>query len=263
MKQVLDKSATIWITGATSGIGYSVAERLIKEGHHLIVTGRRKEPLETLAKSAAGKVSVAPADTTSRDDLATVASRFAEHVPVQMAILNAGTCEYMDVANFDAAVIEKNINTNVIGTARSVEVVLPALRAARQQGLPAHLVIVSSSAWWLPFARAEGYGASKAALTYFAQSLRADLAAEGITVTVVSPGFVKTPLTEQNDFPMPFLIEVDDAAERIVKGLKKGKTEIHFPKRFTYSLKALGALPQRVIDAMAARMAQKAKDDAG
>lgn len=263
MNHVLDKPATIWITGATSGIGHNVAKRLIRDGHHLIVTGRRREPLEALSKLAADKVTIAPADTTSRDELASLATHFDNNSPVQMAILSAGTCEYMDVANFDAGVIEKNINTNVIGTARSVEAVLPALRAARRQGLPAHLVIVSSSAWWLPFGRAEGYGASKAALTYFAQSLRADLAAEGIKVTVVSPGFVKTPLTDQNDFSMPFLIEMEDAAKRIVDGLKKGKAEIQFPRRFTYTLKLLNVLPQCLIDAMAARMARKAEDGAG
>ncbi len=87
--------------------------------------------------------------------------------------------------------IAKNIETNVIGTARCVEIALPALRRTRAKGLPATLVIVGSSAWWFPFARAEGYGASKAALAYFAQSLRADLAVEGIDVVLVSPGFVK------------------------------------------------------------------------
>ena len=86
----------------------------------------------------------------------------------------AGTCEYLDIADYSSDVIEKNIQTNVIGTVRCVEISLPALRRTRSKGLPAALVIVGSSAWWFPFARAEGYGASKAALAYFAQSLRAD-----------------------------------------------------------------------------------------
>lgn len=94
-------------------------------------------------------------------------------------------------------------------------------------------------------------------MTYFAQALRADLAKEGIDVVVVSPGFVKTPLTDRNDFPMPFLVTADDAAERIVAGLAKGKNEIAFPKRFTWMLRTLGALPQRAIDRMAASMARK------
>ncbi|HBC35365.1 MAG TPA: short-chain dehydrogenase, partial [Marinobacter adhaerens] len=109
--------------------------------------------------------------------------------------------------------------------------------------------------------RAEGYGASKAALTYFAHALRADLDAEGIDVVVVSPGFVKTPLTDRNDFPMPFLVSAEDAAERIVSGLARGKNEIAFPKRFTWMLKALGALPQPLIDRMSASMARKSNTE--
>lgn len=260
MTRLLDKPIRLWITGATSGIGYAVAESLLAEGHQLIVTGRREEPLQALAGAAPDRVTVAAGDTTSVADLERVSATFAGNPPLQMAILNAGTCEYLDVADFRSSVIEANIMTNVIGTTRSVEAVLPSLRAARAQGLPAQLVIVSSSAWWFPFGRAEGYGASKAALTYFAHALRADLAAEGIGVTVVSPGFVKTPLTDRNDFPMPFLVSVEDAAQRIVSGLQRGQSEIQFPKRFTWMLKALSALPQVVIDRMAASMARSQKN---
>ncbi|MEX0603437.1 MAG: SDR family NAD(P)-dependent oxidoreductase [Marinobacter sp.] len=257
MSDLMSKPITIWLTGATSGIGYALAEGLLKRGHHLIATGRREQPLQELSKLAPGRCTAAIGDTTVNEDLATIRTVLEQHQPVQMAILNAGTCEYLDVANYSSEVIEKNIVTNVIGTSKSVEAVLPSLRAARNKGLPARLVIVSSSAWWFPFGRAEGYGASKAALTYFAHSLRADLAAEGIEVTVVSPGFVKTPLTDQNDFDMPFLITADDATNRILKGLEKGQHEIHFPKRFTWTLKMLGALPQGLIDRMAAAMTRK------
>ena len=257
MSNMMMNPITIWLTGATSGIGYALAESLLREGHHLIATGRREEPLQALAKLAPDRFTPAIGDTTEKSDLENIRAILDQHQPVQMAILNAGTCEYLDVANYDSAVIEKNLVTNVIGTSRSVEAVLPSLRAARKQGLPARLVIVSSSAWWFPFGRAEGYGASKAALTYFAHSLRADLAAEGIDVTVVSPGFVKTPLTDQNDFDMPFLITAEDATARILKGLNKGLAEIHFPKRFTWTLNLLGALPQGLIDRMAAAMTRK------
>ncbi|CAN0597404.1 unnamed protein product, partial [Ectocarpus sp. 12 AP-2014] len=102
-----------------------------------------------------------------------------------------------------------------------------------------------------------GYGASKAALTYFAHALRADLAVEGIDVVVVSPGFVKTPLTDRNDFPMPFLVSSEDAANRIVRGLARGRNEIAFPKRFTWTLRLLGALPRPIIDRMSAAMARQ------
>jgi short-subunit dehydrogenase len=256
MNDRLNANSTVWITGASSGIGEALARSLVRGGHRLVVTGRRQAALEALSQLAPKRVKVAVADTTNRDELARIAGDLDAFGPLNMAVLNAGTCEYVDVAEYDSVVIERNIVTNVLGTARSLDIALPALRRARAQGAPATLVIVSSSAWWFPFGRAEGYGASKAALTYLGHALRADLAAEGIDVVVVSPGFVKTPLTDQNDFPMPFRISAEDAAERIVSGLARGHNEISFPKRFTWLLKALSAMPQPLIDRLAARMAR-------
>lgn len=257
MSDRLQETSNIWITGASSGIGESVTRALARGGHRLVITGRRKGALEELASVAPDRIIPAAADTTSKEDLQAIAGSLENHGDLNMVILNAGTCEYLEIAHYDSDVIEKNIHTNVIGTARCLDIALPALRRSRAKGQPATLVIVSSSAWWFPFGRAEGYGASKAALTYFAQSLRADLSAEGIDVVVVSPGFVKTPLTDRNDFPMPFLVSAEDAAERIVSGLARGKNEIAFPKRFTWMLKALGALPRPLIDRMSASMARK------
>ncbi|GAB5476681.1 MAG: SDR family NAD(P)-dependent oxidoreductase [Marinobacter nauticus] len=257
MSQLLSSPSNIWLTGASSGIGEALVHELAGAGHKLIVTGRRQEPLDELLQTFPNQIAAAAADTTSKNDLQGVKSQLDHFGDLDMVILNAGTCEYLEVADYNSDVIANNVTTNVIGTARCLDVALPALRATRAKGKPATLVIVSSSAWWFPFGRAEGYGASKAALTYFAQSLRADLAAEGIRVVVVSPGFVKTPLTDRNDFPMPFIISAGDAARRIRTGLEKDRNEIAFPKRFTWSLKLLAALPQGVIDRMAASMARK------
>jgi short-subunit dehydrogenase len=257
MNQRLQTPSNIWITGASSGIGEAVTKAMLQQGHHLIVTGRRQEALDELKTFGGERVTTARADTTNREELASIAGLLEADGDLDMAVLNAGTCEYLDISAYDSEVIEKNVTTNVVGTARSLDIALPALRRTVKKGKKATLVIVSSSAWWFPFGRAEGYGASKAALTYFAHALRADLAAEGIDVVVVSPGFVKTPLTDQNDFPMPFLVSAEDAANRIVKGLQKGKREIAFPKRFTWSLKVLGALPQGLIDRMSASMSRQ------
>ncbi|MBZ2168000.1 SDR family NAD(P)-dependent oxidoreductase [Marinobacter sp. F4216] len=257
MSHRLESPSNIWITGAGSGIGEALTRALVRGNHRLILTGRRSEPLEELCRVAPEKMLSAPGDTTNQEDLRQIAQVLEDQGDLHMVILNAGTCQYLDVADYDSRIIEQNVHTNVIGTARCLDIALPALRRTRAKGLPATLVIVSSSAWWFPFGRAEGYGASKAALTYFAHSLRADLAHEGIDVVVVSPGFVKTPLTDRNDFPMPFLVTAEDAAERIVSGLAKGKNEIDFPKRFTWTLRLLGALPQGLVDRMAANMARK------
>lgn len=257
MKLRLQTPSNIWITGASSGIGEAVTKAMLQQSHHVIVTGRRQEALDELKTFGAEQITTARADTTNREELSSIAGSLEAGGDLDMAVLNAGTCEYLDVREYDSEVIEKNIITNVVGTARSLDIALPALRRTARKGKQATLVIVSSSAWWFPFGRAEGYGASKAALTYFAQSLRADLAAEGIEVVVVSPGFVKTPLTDQNDFSMPFLVSAEDAADRILTGLKSGRQDIAFPRRFTWSLKILGALPQGLIDRMAASMSRK------
>ncbi|MDF0750251.1 SDR family NAD(P)-dependent oxidoreductase [Marinobacter sp. 71-i] len=257
----LESTSNIWITGASSGIGEAVARALVEQGHNLIVTGRRQEALDNLKALAPDRITPARADTTGKEELQGIAGSLEAHGDLNMAILNAGTCEYLDIADYDSDVISNNITTNVVGTARCLDIALPALRRTVAKGQPATLVIVSSSAWWFPFGRAEGYGASKAALTYFAHSLRADLAQEGIDVVVVSPGFVKTPLTDRNDFPMPFLVSAEDAAGRIVKGLRKGSNEIAFPKRFTWMLKALGALPQGLIDRIAASMSRQSRKE--
>lgn len=261
MSARLETSSNIWITGASSGIGESMTHALVRDGHKLVITGRRAEPLEQLKLLAPERITPAAADTTSKDELQAIAATLESHGDLDMAILNAGTCEYLDAEDYNSDVIEKNITTNVIGTARCLDIALPALRRTRAKGLPATLVIVGSSAWWFPFARAEGYGASKAALSYFAQSLRADLSAEGIDVVLVSPGFVKTPLTDRNDFPMPFLVTAEDAAELIISGIVKGHNDVAFPKRFTWILKTLGALPQSLIDRMAASMARKSSSE--
>ncbi len=257
MKDALRNTSNIWLTGASSGIGAALTHALIDGGHNLIVTGRRAEPLEQLRARAPNRISVGAADTTSQDDLVAIAPILDSFGSLNMAILNAGTCDYVDIAKYNSEVIGNNIITNVMGTARSLDIALPALRRARAEGKPATLVIVSSSAWWLPFTRAEGYGASKAALNYFGLCLRADLAAEGIDVVVVSPGFVKTPLTDRNDFPMPFVVTAEEAAQRIIKGLRKGQRDIAFPKRFTWTMKLLATLPQPVIDRIAASMARQ------
>lgn len=246
---------TVWLTGATSGIGLAVLEQLVAQGHRVIASGRRAEALEQLVKRFPDQVIALQADTTSKEDMAAAAEQLQAY-ELDWVILNAGTCEYLDTQAFSADLVERVMNTNVVGTARSVEAALPALRKRRKQGQPVRLAIVSSSAWWFPFTRAEAYGASKAALTYFGHSLRADLARESIAVSVISPGFVKTPLTDQNDFEMPFLISADVAAREIVAGLQAGKNEIEFPKKFTLSLKLMGLLPRRLTDRLAAKMSR-------
>ena len=223
----------IVITGATSGIGRQLALDYHGEGHEVWALGRNEQALDELRS---GGMSTGQVDLTDRD--ATLAW-FSGQDSIDLAILNAGTCEYIDLPGFDSALVQRVMRANVESVAISIEAVLPLLRNSTR----GHLAVVGSSAAYLPLPRAEAYGASKAAIAYMVEALRIDLSRENIAVSLVCPGFVKTPLTNLNDFPMPFRISVQQASDYIRKGLLKKKAEVHFPKRFTYILKLLALLP--------------------
>jgi NAD(P)-dependent dehydrogenase (short-subunit alcohol dehydrogenase family) len=166
---------------------------------------------------------------------------------LDQVIINAGTCEYIDSEEIDVGVVKEVMDTNFFGALTVVNASLPLLRAKNE--LSSHLqkqpqlVFMSSSVTYQALPRAGAYGASKAALRYFAECLRLDLQHEGIDVRVVSPGFVKTPLTDKNDFPMPFRISAEQAAQRIEQGLNGKQFDISFPRRFTRLLKLISFLP--------------------
>ena len=237
----------IVITGATSGIGRQLAMDYQAEGHEVWALGRNEQALDELSASGlyTGQV-----DLTDRD---AALAWFSTLDSVDLAILNAGTCEYIDLPNFDSALVQRVMRANVESTAISIEAVLPLLRKSTQ----AHLAVVGSSAAYLPLPRAEAYGASKAAIAYMVETLRIDLHPEKIAVSLICPGFVKTPLTDLNDFSMPFRVSVHQASDYIRKGLVKKKAEIHFPKRFTFILKLLSLLPGSLWTIIGRQMVRK------
>ena len=237
----------IVITGATSGIGRQLALDYHAEGHEVYALGRNEQSLEELRSHglATGKV-----DLTDKE--ATLAW-FSTLESVDLAILNAGTCEYVDLPHFDSSLIQRVMRANVESMAISIEAVLPLLR----KSTAGHLAAVGSSAAYLPLPRAEAYGASKAAIAYMINTLRIDLNQENIAVSLICPGFVKTPLTDLNDFPMPFRISVQQASDYIRKGLSKKRAEVHFPKRFTMLLKLLALLPGPLWTKIGSKMVNK------
>ena len=239
----------VLITGATSGIGRQLAEDYRTEGHDVWVIGRNKTVLDEMAEKGFHTVQLDLTDRTASLEW------FSTLEAIDVAILNAGNCEYIDLPAFDSELVSRVLQANVHSLAISIEGVLPALR----NGTKPHLVVVGSSAAYLPLPRAEAYGASKAAVAYMTDTLRVDLKREGIDVTLVCPGFVETPLTDKNDFPMPFQISVTDASRRIREGLSKRKIEVHFPKRFTFILKFLGMLPKSLWTILAQRMIKNEK----
>lgn len=230
----------LWLTGASSGIGAALAERLLAEGHSLAVTARQAAPLQALAQRHGDRVLVVPGDIANAEQVRDMARRIEQAWgALDGVLLNAGTCEYLEPGRFDAALVERVVRTNLFGAAHCIQACLPLLR----RGVRPHLVVVGSAVTWLALPRAGAYGASKAALRYLLESLRIDLADEGIDVTLVSPGFVDTPLTRRNDFPMPMIWPVERAAEHIVRRLESRPLEIAFPRRFVVIVRLLGALP--------------------
>ncbi len=233
-----------WVTGASTGIGRAVAEELLRRGARVVASARTETVLSELARAwDPERVMVLPLNVTDR--AATLRAMDAVRQRwggLDIAILNAGTCEYVDVKKFDSTIFERTMRTNVLSMAYGVEAVLPLLR----QSPSPHLLGMSSTVAYGGLPRAEAYGASKAAIKNFFEALRVDLAPEGIPVSVICPGFVRTPLTDRNDFPMPFRIEADDAARRIVDGIEAQTLDIHFPKRFSIPLRLLTLLPSRL-----------------
>ncbi|GIU13249.1 short-chain dehydrogenase [Shewanella sp. c952] len=229
---------TVLITGASSGIGLQLASDYLQQGWKVFACGRNKQGLDKLV--GAEKLLF---DINDIDAIKAEAERLqnGDFANLDLVILNAGTCEYVDDAlHFDSALFERVIRTNVISMGHCISAFLPLMSGGSQ------LALMGSSAVYLPFPRAEAYGASKAAVQYLASSLALDLKPHGIGVSVICPGFVKTPLTDKNDFAMPMQQTPQQASIAIRKGLAKGQQEIHFPLRFTLLLKFISLLPRGV-----------------
>jgi short-subunit dehydrogenase len=230
-----------WITGASSGIGRQLALELVARGWTVAATARREAELAALAAEAKGRIIAAPADVTDARAVAAAVHRVQSDsgLPIALAVLNAGTYIHDSAERFDLAAFTRQVRVNIDGTATALAAVMPAM-IARGSG---QIAIVSSVAGYRGLPRAIAYSATKAALIAMAESLKFDLDRAGVMVQVVNPGFVKTPLTDRNDFPMPFLMPVDAAASRIADGLARGRFEIAFPRRFAAILKLMRILP--------------------
>lgn len=228
----------VWLLGGSTGIGAELAKALSAQGARLALSARNPVRLAELAGSL-GALAL-PLDVGQADQLQAAHARLqAEWGGLDVAILNAGTYAPVSAKDIQPGWADELMRTNLLGIMDAVACVLPDMLHAGQ----GHIVLVGSVAGYRGLPKALAYGPSKAALINFAESLFLDVARAGIGVTLVSPGFVRTPLTAQNDFRMPALMEPDEAARRILAGLARGKFEIHFPRRFTLLLKCLRLLP--------------------
>lgn len=232
----------ILITGASSGIGRALALVLAQRGNRVIVAGRSQAALRELAATMPGRLTPLLWDVSDPNVIEAVRSFVRDKFGwLDIAILNAGNCEYIDDGNVDVALVQRVMAVNFFGAVHATQALLPLLQRAPQRP---YLLGVSSMSTYLPLPRAEAYGASKAALRYFLEALRVDIGAS-LDISVISPGFVKTPLTDRNDFAMPFLLDVDTAVQRILRGMQRRSLHIEFPRRLGWSLRLLACLPQR------------------
>ena len=233
----------VWITGASQGIGEAVAIAMAREGMTVAASARNVERLAALARQSddlPGRIVPYPLDVTDQPAVnETVNQIIDHHGSIDQAILNAGTYIATPAAEFTSSVVREQMELNLMGVCHCLE---PLIATMKKQGKGV-IAINSSLAGYRGLPKAAGYGATKAALINMAESLNSELWREGIDIKVINPGFVKTPLTSKNRFPMPFLMEVDKAAEVIVQGMKARHFEIRFPRIFAAMLGLLRHLP--------------------
>ncbi len=233
----------VWITGASKGIGRALAEELARRGARTVLTARNETELEEVAsviRDAGGHATVQPGDVCDLDRMKEIVANVeAEYGGIDMLIANAGTHIESAPERFSTEEYMRLMDINYGGMLRCIEACLPGM-IERQSG---RIVGMSSLVAYRAVPLAAAYGGSKAAITNFLQSMRFHLEDCGVEVTVISPGFVRTPLTDKNKFGMPFLVEAPDAARTICKGLAKGHAQISFPMPFTNIIGLMRVLP--------------------
>ena len=258
-ERLVDEQECIWITGASSGIGRALASFLVLRGYRVAVSARRRDAMEELAgelAGATGELFVHPLDVTNRDAVQAVRSAIEETVgPVGLAVLNAGTHREVMAAHFKAEDVRALVDLNLMGCVNCLEALLPGMMGRRR----GHIALVSSVAGYLGLPTSAGYGATKAGLINMAEALKPECDDLGIKIQLINPGFVETPLTDKNPFPMPFLMKVEDAVRAMVAGLESSRFEVTFPRRLAYLLKILGLLPYPLFFAVTRKLLPRKK----
>ncbi len=245
----------VWLVGASSGIGQALAKKLMSLGANVALSARRKEPLDALVAGNTHAQSthlVLPMDATVSEQVKAAHRAIREQWPkIDLIIWLAGTYKAMRADALDLPLIKQTIDANLTSVYNGLDAFLPDLIAQKSGAI----ALVSSVAGFRGLPKAIVYGPTKAALINLAEVLYNDLKPYGISVYLINPGFVETPLTAQNEFKMPALISSEQAADEIMKGFAKGRFEMHFPKRFTRILKLMRLLPYRIYFALVKNVA--------
>ena len=243
-----------WLVGASSGIGAALARELVGRGARVAVSARSEDKLRELAGDS---MAVVPLDVTDRDASRAAADAVRTELGgVDVVVWCAGHWEQFDAAQWDPEAFERHVEVNLLGLNNVLAAVVPPMAQAGS----GHLVGIASVAGYRGLAGAEAYGATKAAQINLLEGLRAALSRHGVRVTTVCPGFVRTPMTETNDFPMPFIIDADVAARTIVDGLERRRTEIVFPLPMAVTMKLARLVPVRLWGALTSRVSNPAAE---
>jgi NAD(P)-dependent dehydrogenase (short-subunit alcohol dehydrogenase family) len=248
-----------WITGGGSGIGAAVATELARQGWQVVISGRSLEKLQAVAGADAQLANrLYPIALDVTDDaanqavVAEVVKRFGR---IDYAMLNAGDYAAFGAPDWDARKFRYTVEVNLMGVVHGLSALLPQLQA---QGY-GHIAIVSSVAGYVGMPNAAAYGATKAALINLAESLKPELELMAIKMQLICPGFIATPMTDRNDFPMPFRIPADEAARRIVAAMGSNRFEITMPRRLTWIMKLLRLLPYPLLFPITRKMLRRPK----
>jgi short-subunit dehydrogenase len=243
----------VMITGASSGIGRGLAVELARRGAKLGLVARRTEALEEVVREieALGSRALAsPADVQNPSSIAGAAEKLRAGLgPIDVLIANAGIGPTKDAAELRGEEVADVMNVNVIGAANSVAAVVPQMVSLGH----GHLVAISSLAAYRGLPKSAAYCASKAAVSAFFESLRLDLGPKGIDVTIIHPGFIKTPLTADRNVQMPFLMELDDAVKKMVRAIEKRRKRYSFPWQLATIVRAGMVMPIFMYDRLSRR----------
>ena len=234
---------TIWITGGSTGIGKSLAIKFANEGWNVAISARREELLSQLSEKYEN-ISSFPLDVTDKIKCKEIFNQIKnKYESVDICFFSTGTWNPKKEKDIDVEQIENVFKVNFFGTLNTVKAVEEYFKS-KKDGI---ITIVSSIAGYKGLPNSTGYGPSKSALNNLAESLYFDFQRFGVRICLVSPGFIKTPMTDKNNFKMPFLKTPEYAAEKIYNGLiKQNVFEIHFPKSLTLILKFLNLLPNKI-----------------
>jgi short-subunit dehydrogenase len=245
---------TALVTGASSGLGRGLALWLARRGTRVFAAARRLEHLQALAEEArAAGATVEPVemDVARADEtVARIQRMDADCGGLELVVANAGVGLESSAKRLSWERLKPMIDVNVSGAVATLSAVLPRM-IERDRG---HVVGVSSLAAWRGLPRNAGYSASKAFLSTFLESLRVDLKGTAVRVTAIHPGFVKSEMTATNKFPMPFLLETEDAVARMGKGIARGEPVIAFPWQLSAPMRMLRVLPDPLFDLLARKL---------